>query len=102
MNAGLANTEPARVNLVLHRIESLRDRLARSEIFEAPLIGRNAAFVDAHLLIFRLAEAIGALHVSKVAAELRVHLADDQIAALDRPRGRNAKRMRVGIAVAVP
>src|SRR5271166_568282 len=102
VNAGLTDAKSARIDLVLHRIERRRDRLAGPEIFEPAIVGRDTAFVDPDLLALWLAQAIGALDVGEIGAELGMHLADDEVAALHRPRGGDAERVRIGIAVAIP
>ncbi len=48
------------------------------------------------------AYAEGALDVGVVAAELGVHLADDEVALLHLARGRYPERVRIRIAVAGP
>ena len=77
---------PRDVDLVLHRHHRGRDRLARPEVLKPALIGGKTSLVNLELLLLRLAEAIGALDMCEVAAELRVHLADDEVALFHRPR----------------
>ena len=90
------------VDLVLHRHERGRNRFARAEVLKAAPVSCKAAFVNLELLLLRLAQTVRAFDVGEIAAELRVHFADDKIALLHLPHGRHAERMRVGIAVAVP
>ena len=65
-------------------------------------VGGKAGLVDVEIARLRLAEAEGALDVGEIAAELRMHLADDHVALLQRPHGRHAERMRIGVLVAGP
>ena len=94
---------PRAGDLVAHRVHRGRDLACRGRSTSSPRsVGRDAALVDVELLRLRLAEAERALDMGEIAAELRMHLADDDVAALHRPRGRHAERMRIGMAIAGP
>ena len=87
---------PAVMDGVANTVQGDRDRAAGAEILHPHFEGRQATFVDPVLLRLGFAETEGALDMGKVAAELRMNLADDQIAAFDRPRRRQTERMRIG------
>ena len=72
------------------------------EQVEPAPIGGEAGVVDVEIARLRLAEAEGPLDMGEVAAELRVHLADDHVALLQGTRGRHAERMRIGVLVGRP
>ena len=102
MDARFADCKAVRVNLVLDGHERGRDRLARPEMLESAAVGGEAALVDVQLLFLGLAQAVGTLDMGEVAAELRVHFADDEVALLHCPRGRHAERMRIRVSIAIP
>ena len=93
---------PRGIDLVFHCHECGRNCLARAEVLKAASICSKTSLINPELLLLRLAETVGALDMGEVAAVLRMHFADDEIAFLDLPHRRHSERMRIGIAIAIP
>src|SRR3954447_9673864 len=80
VDAGLADAEAGAGDDVAHRIHRGGYFCARLEQAEAGPVGAQARLVDVEIAWLGLAQTEGALDVGVVAAELRMHLADDHVA----------------------